>query len=237
MAVVYKISCLDESVKECYIGSTTDFKTRMRQHNNSCNNENSNKYKYNQPLYKFIRENGGWGAWKMTIIDSLTTTDKNEKEKCERKYIEEQEFSLNKIIPTRTPKEYYQDHREKRKQYHLDHKEKLNEKCRLYHLDHKEKLNEKGRLYYQDHKEEIIEYQKQYAQDHKEEIANRKKQYYHDHKEEINEKKKQYRETNRETISKQRNEKIQCERCGDFSTRSNLARHQRTMRCINYTTK
>ena len=96
MAVIYKISCLDESIKESYVGSSMDFKERMSKHKYSCNNENY-RY-YNFPLYKFIRENGGWGAWKMTIIDSLTTIDKTEKEKCERKYIEEnRDIALNKI--------------------------------------------------------------------------------------------------------------------------------------------
>jgi exonuclease VII large subunit len=113
----------------------------------------------------------------MTIIDSLTTTDKNEILKCERKYIEEQEFSLNKTLPSRTQKEWIQDH-----------------------------------------KEEISEWKKQYYLDHKEEMAEYKKQYYQDHKEELSEKK---------------NEKIQCERCGAFSTRNHLTRHQRSKKCMN----
>ena len=160
MAVVYNISCLDESVKECYIGSTIDFKNRMWGHKHSCNNENS--HNYNQPLYQFIRENGGWGAWKMTIIDSLTTIDKNVIEKCERKYVEEQEFRLNKELPSRTPKEYYEDNREK-----------LLEQKRQYRQDHKEE----SKQYYQDHKESALEYQKQYRQDHKEKASEHQKQY------------------------------------------------------------
>jgi len=115
MAMMYKISCLDESVKECYIGSTINFKRRMIQHKYSCNNENSKEY--NKSLYKFIRETGGWKNWNMTIIDSLTTIDKHEKEKCERRYIEEQEFRLNKMIPLRTDKEYQQAHKEKIVEY------------------------------------------------------------------------------------------------------------------------
>ena len=190
MAVVYKISCLDESIKESYVGSTVNFKKRIGSHKRTCHNENSNEYNY--PLYKFIRENGGWRAWEMTIIDSLTTTDKNEKEKCERRYIEEQEFSLNKFIPTRS-----------RKEYHQDNKEKLNEISRKYHQANREEINENMKQYYQ---------------------ANR---------EEINENMKQYREANRETISKQKNEKVACERCGAFSVRSSLRRHQRSNKCMN----
>ena len=175
MAVVYKISCLDESIKESYIGSTVNFRKRMRCHKRACNNENSHNYNY--PVYKFIRENGGIGAWEMTIIDSLTTIDKNEILKCERRYVEEQEFSLNKFIPTRTRKEYYQDHKEEKNAYD-----------KQYHQAHKEKLNEISRQYYQD---------------------------------------------NREAICKRNNEKVQCERCGAFSGRQNLPRHQRSKKCMN----
>ena len=190
MAVIYKIFCLHESIKESYIGSTMDFKKRMKLHKHSCNNENSKKY--NVPLYQFIRENGGIGAWEMTIIDSLTTIDKKEVEKCERKYIEQLEFSLNMRVPSRTHKEYL--------------------------LDHKEEIAEKKKLY---------------RQDNKKEIAEKKKQYYQDNKEEIAEYKRQYREANRETISKQKNEKVACERCGAFSVRSSLRRHQRSNKCMN----
>jgi len=239
MAVIYKISCLDESVKACYIGSTNTFKRRMIQHKHSCNNENG--IHYNVPLYQFIRENQGWGAWKMTIIDSLTTRDKNEILKCERRYVEEQEFSLNKLIPSRTKKQHHQDHKEKlneiSRQYYQDHKEKMKEKQRLYNLDNKEKIAVYDKQRYQANREKKLDKQKQYNHDHKEAIAERNKQYRLEHKEEIAEKGKEYREANRETIRKYYNEKIQCEKCGAFSTRANLARHQRTMRCINYTTK
>ena len=79
MAVIYKISCLDETIKEAYVGSTLNFKDRMSQHKSNCNNEICKEY--NKPLYKFIRENGCFGVWTMTIIDSLTTIDKKEVEK------------------------------------------------------------------------------------------------------------------------------------------------------------
>ena len=175
MAVIYKIFCLHESIKESYIGSTMDFKKRMKLHKHSCNNENSKKY--NVPLYQFIRENGGIGAWEMTIIDSLTTIDKKEVEKCERKYIEELEFSLNKFIPARKKKEYIKDH-----------------------------------------KEEIAEYMKKYCENNRKELSEKKKQYY---------------EANREAICKKNKEKVQCERCGAFSVKGSLLRHQRSKKCMN----
>jgi len=209
MAVIYVLKCCDTCVKETYIGSTINFKTRMQQHNTSCNNENS--HNYNQPLYQFIRENGGFGAWDMTIIDSLTTTNKNEILKCERKYIEEQSNGLNKHLPSRTNKEYYQDNREK-----------LIHQVNLYRETNREAIKNKQKLYREANREKINKYHKQHYQDHKEEIA---------------EKKKQYREANRETILKKMNEKIQCKKCGAFVGRTHLTRHQKTKKCINNTTK
>ena len=110
MSVIYKISCIDSSVKEVYIGSTKTFNSRARGHYSRCYNFNDRHHSAH--VYTFIRENGGWKNWNINIIDSLTTTDKNEIEKCERRYIEEQEFSLNFQIPTRTTKEYYIENRE-----------------------------------------------------------------------------------------------------------------------------
>jgi len=231
MAVVYRISCLGETIKETYIGSTMDFKQRMRHHKSCCHNENSKKY--NVPLYKFIRENGGWGAWKMTIIDSLTTTDKKEIEKCERKYIDEHNFTLNIVKPTRTQKEHYQDHKEEKKQYQQAHKEEILEYKKQYREDHKEEISEKAKQWYKEHKEELCKKSKEYYEENKTLLMENKKQYYLGHREEIIEQKKLYREANREKIHKQQNEKIQCEKCGAFSTRSNLTRHQRSMRCMN----
>ena len=164
MAVIYKISCLDETIKETYVGSTLKFKQRIKRHEINCHYENGDVYNY--PLYKFIRENGGWEAWEMKIIDSLTTTNKNEMLKFERRYIAEQKFSLNKQLPTRTVKKYY--------------------------LDHKEK---------------IIEYKKEWS--------------------------RQWYEANKEAICKRNNEKVQCERCGAFSSRGNLRQHKKSKKCMN----
>ena len=116
MAVIYKITCNDLNVRECYFGSTINIKHRKSTHKFHCHNEKSKKYNY--PLYQFIRNNGGWDNWEINIIDCITSDDKKIYEKCERKYIEEnRDIVLNKEIPGRTINEYYEDNKEKISQY------------------------------------------------------------------------------------------------------------------------
>ena len=60
--VIYKL----EINKEIYIGSTNNYKRRLIQHKFCCNKKNNNKYYL--PVYKFIRENGGWEIVKKSIL-------------------------------------------------------------------------------------------------------------------------------------------------------------------------
>jgi len=143
MAYIYKIFCKDFNVKECYYGSTINFKQRKREHKSDCNKENSKKYNY--PLYKFIRENNGWDNFKMQVIDSITSKEKKIYEKCERTYIEEnRDIILNKDIPGRTKEEWIEDN-----------KEKISEKKKIYRQNNKEKISKKGKIYYEKKKQKV----------------------------------------------------------------------------------
>ena len=123
MSFIYKISCRDLNVKECYFGSTIDFDRRKRQHKTVCCNENSKGYNY--PVYKFIRTNGGWSNFEMSIIEEIDSIDKKIIEKCERKYIEEdRHIVLNIDIPGRTKKERMNVYNIK---YREDNKERVSE--------------------------------------------------------------------------------------------------------------
>tara|TARA_R110000764_G_scaffold1879_6_gene8201 strand:+ start:1040 stop:1552 length:513 start_codon:yes stop_codon:yes gene_type:complete len=114
-SIIYKICCNDPTVKDEYIGSTTNFRNRKWQHKYSCNKLNNEKY--NRRLYVFIRETGGWLNWSMIEIEKYDATDKRHLETRERYWIEELKSSLNNYIPTRTWKEYRQDNKEHIKQY------------------------------------------------------------------------------------------------------------------------
>ena len=89
---LYKIFCLDLSVKDFYIGHTTNMKIREINHRA---NTNENHCKSNLKLYAFIRENGGWENWHMEEIETFSCNNRREAEEYEDKKIQELQPTLN----------------------------------------------------------------------------------------------------------------------------------------------
>jgi len=147
-SIIYKLCCDDIEVKEIYIGSTTNFKNRKYNHKSKCNSPNDENY--NIKVYRFIRDNGGWGNFSMILVERYNAEDKRDLEKRERYYKELFKSSLNTNTPGRTKKEYRQDN-----------KERLNEISRQYHQDNKEQIQQQSRQYREDNKEQIQQQQKQ----------------------------------------------------------------------------
>ena len=129
-SLIYKIVCLDTDIKDIYVGSTTSFKHRKDHHKNTCNNENIKNH--NSNVYKFIRENGGWEAWNMILVEAYPCKSCLELHKREREIIEELKSTLNKNIPTRTKYEWNEINKEyrleKQKKYYENNKEQIAEK-------------------------------------------------------------------------------------------------------------
>ena len=105
---------------------------------------------------------------------------------------------VNKQIPQRTPKEWYQEN-----------KEVVSKQMKQYRQDNKEVIKEYGKIYRQDNKEEITIKHKKYVQKNKEPI----KQY-----------KKQYFQNNKDKIMKQTLKKCLCD-CGKEYTHCHYKRH------------
>ena len=162
-SLIYKIVCNDTNIKNVYIGSTTSFRHRKQRHKTSCNNENTHSYNY--PLYTFIRTNGGWDNWDMVLVDYTPCNTKLELHKIEREYIEKQDSNLvlNKVIPTRTQKEYD-------KIYYEANKDKISEKRKQYREDNRDEILEKCKEYYEDNKDKVLERQKKYREANKDKI-------------------------------------------------------------------
>ena len=158
-SVVYIIKCKDENIKDCYIGSTTNFRNRKREHKSICNNPNSKGYNYK--LYKFIREHGGFDNWDTEIIIQEKFKDKKHLHKIEGWFVKLYEPSLNSDIPGRTPKEYREANKKYYKQWREDNKEKIKIKNKEYDEENKKKMNEKNKQYYEDNKQKILQKKKE----------------------------------------------------------------------------
>ena len=93
-SVIYKIQH-HEKLDLIYVGSTTDFTRRKAAHKNTCNNSHGKNY--NVKLYKMIRYNGGWIAFKMVIIKVYPCLSKTELLIEEDRMMMELKTSLNSI--------------------------------------------------------------------------------------------------------------------------------------------
>tara|TARA_B110000211_G_C13669990_1_gene374106 strand:- start:20 stop:532 length:513 start_codon:yes stop_codon:yes gene_type:complete len=131
-SIIYKLCCNDIEITDEYVGSTVNFNQRECQHRTVCSNASNLNTKYNMKVYVIIRENGGFENWNMVAIEEYTATDKRDLHKRERYWFDELKPTLNMQTPSRTKKEYHQDHKEKdkryKKQYYQDNREKLQQK-------------------------------------------------------------------------------------------------------------
>ena len=85
-----------------------------------------------------------------------------------------------------------------------------------------------------DRKEYLKEYRKKWYEENKEEQKIKSKEYYKEHKEDLNNYNKQYRLNNPNKWKEEYNIKIVCNVCGLTTSKSNIARHQRTNKCKKY---
>ena len=164
--IVYKLCCKDPNILECYVGSTLDFKNRKQKHKQCCCNENNPHHHYN--VYQFIKSNGGWDNWDMIQLEQYEAKDKRDLEGRERFYIETLKSSLNKVIPTRTRKEFYNENKEnilkQNKQYNEKNAEKISKQQKDYREKNAEKISKQEKEYYERNTEKISEQNKKKIQ-------------------------------------------------------------------------
>jgi hypothetical protein len=124
--------CNDLTITECYVGHTSNFTQRKRDHKKCSKNEKQKRY-FNK-LYTSIRANGGWFNHSMIELEKYPCNDENEATAKEREYYELLNSGLNTQCPNRTHSEYCLEHKEeieiKRKIYRKNNIEKRNERLR-----------------------------------------------------------------------------------------------------------
>jgi hypothetical protein len=203
--IIYKLCCKDPEISEIYIGSTTNFIQRKKNHKNCCNNESSKAY--NRYVYQVIRDKGGFENWDMIQIELYEAKDKRNLISRERYWVETLKSSLNKNIPTRTKTEYQKDN-----------KETLALKYKEWRENNRDTLLLKKKEYREKNKDAIALQQKEYRKNNKETVALRDKEKYI---------------KNKDTIALKSKEPYTCE-CGSTLTISHKLRHERTQKHQKY---
>ena len=133
--VIYKlVNKEDYDNANIYIGSTTNFTKRKCEHKSDCMNKNG--VKYNQKIYHFIRDNGGWDEWNMIEIEKYPCLDNNEAKAKEEYW----RIHFNAVLNMKkchidiSLQEYQKQYQT---QYRLDNRDKNIEYQRNYRLINK----------------------------------------------------------------------------------------------------
>jgi hypothetical protein len=138
--IIYKIFCKDPSIKEIYIGHTTNFVTRKSSHKASC--KNSNSY-----IYRYIRAHGEWDNWKIIILDDIDCKNYEEARKTEQSYIDEynnnSELNSNNAYSVKDKEETTEKEYNENKYTYKEYKEQTIYTCECcdYKCSRKEHLN------------------------------------------------------------------------------------------------
>lgn len=224
--VIYQIVCQDLNIKDCYVGSTTNFTKRKNLHKSACNNfnsKNSNAY-----VYQFIRNNGNWDNWNMVLVEEYPCENKLQALKRERYWIEKLNATLNQNIPSRTRKEHYQDNKdiikEKKKVYYDEKKHDILEKRKEYYNIKKDNILQRQKQNYIQNKDVILKKNKDYKDQNIDKINQSRKEYRLINKEKIQSYDRIYYEHNKEKKQQYQKEKIICS-CGMKIARSSKSKH------------
>lgn len=185
--IMYKICPKNTDLKYCYIGQTTNFGNRQRQHLKNTVTKSDKKH-YHLKHYVAIRENGGWDEWEMIEIEQFNGKTKLEARMREQELIKQHNANLNSVSAFVTEEQ------------RASTKKAITEK---YREENKELLKEQTKQYKEDHKDVIAEQMKKYREENKEKIRAKTKEYIENNKEKHDQTQKDWREKNKE-ISKEK---------------------------------
>jgi hypothetical protein len=141
----YRLVCRDITVIECYVGHTTNEVDRRYKHKSDCHNEKAKGF--NQFVYRFIRDHGGFENWQLLVHEHLAVKDDVAARLRERFWCEHYKSTLNTQVPGRTGAEWYINHREEkaeyRAEYRAEHREERNQQIAAWTASHEAHLKEK----------------------------------------------------------------------------------------------
>jgi len=141
-AKIYKIT--SDSTDKIYIGSTCNtLSKRIGQHKTDYKSFLNNNF-HKISSFEIIK----LGNAIITLIEDYPCDRKEQLHARERYFIElNKAICVNKNIPNRTHKQYYEDNKDKKanynKQYNIDNKDKIANYNKQHYIENKEKFTEK----------------------------------------------------------------------------------------------
>lgn len=145
--IIYKIVCKDTEITDCYIGHTTNFISRIREHKYACNNEKCKSH--NIRLYKTIRDNGGYENWDFIKIEDYPCENKKQAVARENYWCFETKSTLNTIMPILNVENMIQ------------HNKKISEEKKLKTIEKNKQKKIERLLFLEENKDKIIQYKKE----------------------------------------------------------------------------
>ena len=129
---IYKIYSKQQNIT--YIGSTAQYylSSRLGKHRGDYKLYLNNKGRYTYSFKVLECED-----YKIELLEYYPCANKNQLETRERYYIENNEC-VNKVIPTRTKKQYKQDNKDKIKDYNTKNKDNIKEYHKKYYKNNEE---------------------------------------------------------------------------------------------------
>lgn len=186
--IMYKIAPKNSELKSCYIGHTTNFCERKRNHIRNTITKNDKHYHLKH--YESIRQTGGWDEWEMVEIEKFIGKTKLEARIREQELINEYSANLNSLKAYISEEDRNVLKKQITQKYREENKELLKEQTKKYKEDHKEIISEQMKKYRTEHKEEIYEKTKEYREKNKEKHQERQKNWVEQNKEILKEKRK-----------------------------------------------
>ena len=189
--IMYKICPKNKDLSYCYIGQTTNFTNRKRQHVKNTVTESDKKH-YHLKHYETIRQNGGWNEWQIIEIEKFNNKTNLEARIREQELIIEHKANLNTLNAYITEDERAANKKEIIQKYREENKELLKEQTKKYKEDHKEIITEQMKKYREENKEKIKEKSKEYKEKNIEKIKEWDSTWREKNKEILKEKRKIY---------------------------------------------
>ena len=144
--IIYKICCRDPTIKDEYVGSTTNLRQRRSHHRYFVNNPDKSSMQDN--LYSFIREHGGWDNWQLVQLEEYACETKTQLLMKEREWFEKCNSTLNACKPGNHVR--HPDKNSYQRAIRQENPERYNEQRRGNYKP------EQKRDYYQRNREEIL---------------------------------------------------------------------------------